>query len=151
MCPTSESGGEPGKLIRETFSSAETEALAADIAARLRAGDIVLLCGEVGTGKTTFVRGLVRALGISEQVNSPTFGIGHRYVGEQISVSHLDLYRLGELTAQDETLIDDYLSGEEIALIEWPQIAQGRLPDPRLEITLTHLGGDRRRIEVSER
>jgi tRNA threonylcarbamoyladenosine biosynthesis protein TsaE len=135
----------------ETSSAQETEGLAAELAPMLKAGDVVLLKGELGTGKTTFVRGVVHALGITDAVNSPTFSIGHRYVGEHTTVSHLDLYRLGMLEEEDPGLLSDYLTGEEIALIEWPDTAHGVLGEPRLEINISHRGQDKRLIEVSQR
>ena len=148
MCQASDRDSKPQTLIRETSSAAETEALAAQLARGLVHGDVVLLEGELGSGKTTFVRGVVRALGITDPVNSPTFSIGHRYIGKRVNVSHLDLYRIQALTPQEQTLIEDYLTGEEIALVEWPEVADGRLPRPCVRISLTHLGEDRRRIEV---
>jgi tRNA threonylcarbamoyladenosine biosynthesis protein TsaE len=77
-------------LVVATASAEETEALAARLAERLRVGDVVTISGELGTGKTTFVRGAARALGVTEPVTSPTFTIGHRYSGE-VDVCHLDL------------------------------------------------------------
>jgi tRNA threonylcarbamoyladenosine biosynthesis protein TsaE len=135
----------------ETSSAAETETIAAQLAGTLQAGDLVLLEGELGAGKTTFVRGMVRALGITAEVNSPTFSIGHRYVGEHMTVSHLDLYRLGSFAGEDPALLSDYLTGEEIAVIEWPEVAEGSLADATLEVTISHRGGDRRLIEVRRR
>src|SRR2546423_14510191 len=78
----------------ETSSPEETEALAAELAGRLVLGDVVTVSGELGSGKTTFVRGACVALGVRERVTSPTYTIGHRYHGERSEVSHLDLYRL---------------------------------------------------------
>jgi tRNA threonylcarbamoyladenosine biosynthesis protein TsaE len=136
--------------IIETADPRETEALGAELAAGLSAGDVVLVHGELGAGKTTFVRGAARALGICDPVTSPTFSIAHRYRGAGVSVSHLDLYRLQSLHHEDPELLDDYLGGDRIAFVEWPEVGTGDLPDARLHVTLAHAGGDRRRIEVRD-
>jgi tRNA threonylcarbamoyladenosine biosynthesis protein TsaE len=138
-------------LVVETSDPTETEALGAELAARLRGGDIVLVQGELGAGKTTLVRGAARALGVGEAITSPTFTIGHRYGGNGVSVSHLDLYRLGSLRGEDPALLDDYLGAGRIAFVEWPAGDSEELDGARVRVTLTHQGGDRRRIEVDER
>jgi tRNA threonylcarbamoyladenosine biosynthesis protein TsaE len=144
--------------IVETASPAETESLGAELAAALKDGDVVLVRGELGAGKTTLVRGAARALGVSEQVTSPTFSIGHRYRAADVTVSHLDLYRLGALEEEDPALLEDYLGRGRIAFVEWPKEgadgARGpgaELADARLRVTLAHGGADRRQIEVEER
>lgn len=149
MGRSSDSRAQADTQTLETSCAAETEAVAAELAPTLQRGDVVLLEGALGTGKTTFVRGLVRALGISADVTSPTFSIGHRYVSEHATVSHIDLYRIGALEDEDPALLSDYLTGEEIAVIEWPGSARRWLEAARLEITIDHRGGDRRRIQVS--
>jgi tRNA threonylcarbamoyladenosine biosynthesis protein TsaE len=138
-------------LLRETSAPHETEALGAELAAQLRAGDLVLVRGELGAGKTTLVRGAARALGVSDPVTSPTFGIGHRYRGAQVTVAHLDLYRLAGLEHEDPGLLDDYIGPRSIAFVEWPEQGSPELADARVWVTLAHRGGDRRRIEVSVR
>lgn len=132
----------------ETSSAAETEALGARVAARLGPGDVVVVAGEVGAGKTTLIRGACRALGVSEPVTSPTFTIGQRYGGGRLPVSHLDLYRLGSLEGEDPALLDDYLTAEAVAFVEWPAAAAERLGRPALEVRLRHADGERRAIEV---
>jgi tRNA threonylcarbamoyladenosine biosynthesis protein TsaE len=134
----------------ETADPAETESLGRELALDLAEGDVVLVCGELGSGKTTFVRGAARALGVGDPVTSPTFSIGHRYAAGELIVSHLDLYRLGGLEHEDPALLADYLGPGRIAFVEWPEQAQEDLADARLRVTLTHRGGDRRRIEVEE-
>jgi len=132
----------------ETNSAAETEALGARIAERLQAGDVVLLSGELGTGKTTLVRGACRALGVPGPVTSPTFTIGQQYAGGRLPVSHLDLYRLQSLEGEDPALLEDYLRPEGVAFVEWPAAGSGRLDRPALEVRLAHEGEERRRIEL---
>jgi tRNA threonylcarbamoyladenosine biosynthesis protein TsaE len=132
----------------ETNSAAETEALGARIAERLGPGDVVLLSGEVGAGKTTLIRGACRALGVPGPVTSPTFTIGQQYGGGRLSVSHLDLYRLQTLEGEDPALLDDYLRPEGVSFIEWPDAGSDRLGRPALEVRLAHEGEERRWIEV---
>jgi tRNA threonylcarbamoyladenosine biosynthesis protein TsaE len=135
-------------LVRETSDTAETEALGAELATRLHAGDIVLLRGELGSGKTTLVRGAARALGVTDPITSPTFSIGHRYRGTTLTVSHLDLYRLASLAGEEPGLLEDYLGPSHVAFVEWPQHDVPELAQARLRVTLTHAGGNHRRIEV---
>jgi tRNA threonylcarbamoyladenosine biosynthesis protein TsaE len=135
------------RIVQSADPSA-TEALGAELAAELSAGDVVLVHGELGAGKTTFVRGAARALGVSAPVTSPTFSIGHRYRGTDITVTHLDLYRLQGLHAEDPELLDDYLGPEHIAFVEWPEAGSNELAHARMRVTLAHAGGDRRRIEI---
>jgi tRNA threonylcarbamoyladenosine biosynthesis protein TsaE len=132
-----------------THSAEETEALGAQLAAGLAPGDVVVLSGEVGAGKTTLIRGACRALGIEGPITSPTFTIGHRYAGGRVPVSHLDLYRLGTLAEEDPALLDDYLGGETVAFVEWPAVAAPELAGrSRIEVRLAHGGGDRREVEL---
>jgi tRNA threonylcarbamoyladenosine biosynthesis protein TsaE len=132
-----------------TASATETEALGAALAELLEPGDVVIVSGEVGTGKTTLVRGACRALGIAAPVTSPTFTIGHRYEGGRLPVAHLDLYRLADLEGEDPGLLDDYLDPAGVAFVEWPAIAVPRLIGHRvLSLRLAHAGGDRREVEM---
>jgi tRNA threonylcarbamoyladenosine biosynthesis protein TsaE len=132
----------------ESRSAAETEALGARIAERLGPGDVVVVSGEIGAGKTTLIRGACRELGIEEPVTSPTFTIGQRYCGGRLPVSHLDLYRLESLEGEDPALLDDYLDPAGVAFIEWPAVAEPRLARTALEVRLRHVGGDRRTVEL---
>jgi tRNA threonylcarbamoyladenosine biosynthesis protein TsaE len=134
--------------VHRTVGPAETEALAGRLAAVLEPGDVVLLHGELGTGKTTFVRGACRALGIEGPVTSPTFTIGRRYEG-RVPVSHLDLYRLGDLDGEDPALLADYLAPDRIAFVEWPEVAEGGLGEVAAEVRLRHRGGDVREVEIA--
>jgi tRNA threonylcarbamoyladenosine biosynthesis protein TsaE len=138
---------------QQTRSARETEALAAELAATLSPGDVVLLSGDLGAGKTTFVRGAARALGVSGPVTSPTFTIGHAYpaAGQIKWVTHLDLYRLGSLSEEDPDLLADYLGPDRVAFIEWPAIAErelGLLGTIARRVTLSHAGGDSRIVEI---
>jgi tRNA threonylcarbamoyladenosine biosynthesis protein TsaE len=136
--------------IVETSDPAGTESLGAELAAGLSDGDVVLVQGELGSGKTTLVRGAARALGVTDPVTSPTFSIGHRYRGAFVTVSHLDLYRLAGLEHEDPALLSDYLGPGRIAFVEWPPQEDSELSSARLRVTLSHLGGERRRIALGD-
>ena len=136
--------------IVDTSHPAETESLGAELAGSLRDGDVVLVRGELGSGKTTLVRGAARALGVTDPVTSPSFSIGHRYRTPQLTVSHLDLYRLDGLEQEDPELLADYLGAGRIAFIEWPPDSEREFSSARMRISLAHRGADNRRIEVIE-
>ena len=138
-------------MTYETASAGETEAVGAELAAGLSPGDVVLVSGELGSGKTTLVRGACRALGVEEPVTSPTFTIGQVLAG-RVEVAHLDLYRLGSLAAEDPALLDDYLTPSRIAFVEWPAVAEeavGGVPGVAARVAIAHAGLDRRRIDVT--
>ena len=135
--------------IYETTTPEETETLAAELAARLRAGDVVTISGELGTGKTTFVRGACAALGVRERVTSPTYTIGHRYHGEHGEVSHLDLYRFQGMSAAEWGDLEPYFD-DAIAFVEWPEAGEGVLPPARFAVRLAHAGDGRREVSISE-
>jgi tRNA threonylcarbamoyladenosine biosynthesis protein TsaE len=135
-----------------TAAPTETEAVGSRLAAELSPGDVVLVSGELGSGKTTLIRGACRALGAAGPVVSPTFTIGRRYRG-RVPISHLDLYRLGELSDEEPALLDDYLTADAIAFVEWPrpagEFALGDGVRIARRVEIRHAGGDRRRIEVA--
>jgi tRNA threonylcarbamoyladenosine biosynthesis protein TsaE len=131
----------------ETTSPEETEALAAELAGRLATGDVVTVSGEIGSGKTTFVRGACRALGVRERVTSPTYTIGHRYHGEHGEVSHLDLYRFEDVSAAEWGDLEPYFDNA-IAFVEWPEAGEGVLPAPRFTVRLRHADGARRMVSI---
>lgn len=135
-------------MTLETDSAAATEAAGADLAERLAPGDVVLISGELGSGKTTFVRGACRALGVEGPVTSPTFTIGQLYAG-RVEVAHLDLYRLDSLAGEDPSLLEDYLTDERIGFVEWPAIGEPAIGRVAARVTLEHAGEDRRRVEIA--
>jgi tRNA threonylcarbamoyladenosine biosynthesis protein TsaE len=132
----------------ETTRPEETEAAGAELAARLRPGDVVLVTGELGSGKTTFVRGASRALGVTDPVTSPTFTIGHIYDGREMEVAHLDLYRLLSLSGEEPGLLDDYLTPQRIGFVEWPEAAAPQLERVAARVSIEHLGEHRRGIDI---
>ena len=131
---------------RESSSPEETERMAAELASELEPGDVVTVSGELGSGKTTFVRGACRALGVHGHVTSPTFTIGHRYRGD-VDVSHLDLYRFQSVSPAEWGDLEPYFDGA-VCFVEWPEAAGDELPAPRFRVRLRHAGGDRRMIEI---
>ncbi len=136
----------------QSHSAAETEALGGRLASELGAGDVVLVEGELGAGKTTFVRGACRALGVTGPVTSPTFTIGHRYrVDGRAFVAHVDLYRLGSLADEDPDLLADYTGPGTIAFVEWPAVAEQELAElghVAARVRLEHGGGDEREVVI---
>jgi tRNA threonylcarbamoyladenosine biosynthesis protein TsaE len=130
----------------ESGSPEETEALAGRLARRLAPGDVVLVSGDLGTGKTTFVRGACRALGVTGRVTSPTFTIGHRYRGAP-DVSHLDLYRFRGLSAAEWGDLEPYFE-DAVVFVEWPEAGAGTLPPERARVTLAHVAPERRSVHV---
>jgi tRNA threonylcarbamoyladenosine biosynthesis protein TsaE len=137
---------------QETASAAETERAGAWLAGGLSPGDVVLVSGDLGAGKTTLVRGALRALGVTEPVTSPTFVVGLIYDGARGRVAHLDLYRLDGLGDEDPGLLEDYFGDDVITFVEWPERATGAaLPGASpiaARVSLEHAGGDRRRIGI---
>jgi tRNA threonylcarbamoyladenosine biosynthesis protein TsaE len=127
-----------------------TEAAGAALAARLRPGDVVLVSGDLGAGKTTFVRGALRSLGVTGPITSPTFVVGHLHTGESGPLAHLDLYRLAGMATEDPGLLDPFFSDDTIAFVEWPEHALDAFPAARVahRVHLAHAGGDERRIEI---
>ncbi len=116
------------------------------LAGLLSPGDVVLLRGDLGAGKTTLVRGACRSLGIEEPVTSPTFTIGHLYYGTSV-VAHLDLYRFNGLGNAEWGDIESYFDGT-IAFVEWPEAGQQALPPAAISLLLEHVGPDERRISA---
>ena len=132
----------------DSGSAEETEAVGARLAENLEPGDLVTVSGELGTGKTTLVRGACRALGVAGPITSPTFTIGHRYHG-RADVSHLDLYRFAGVSAAEWGDLEPYFDGA-ICFVEWPEAGEGVLPPPRIAVSLEHAGNGQRRIHVTE-
>jgi len=132
----------------ESSSAEETEAVGARIATQLSPGDVVTVSGELGTGKTTLVRGACRALGVDDPITSPTFTVGHRYRG-RVDVSHLDLYRFAGVSAAEWGDLEPYFDGA-VCFVEWPEAGKDVLPPARFSVSLAHAGDTQRHIEVTE-
>ncbi|MEI8105662.1 MAG: tRNA (adenosine(37)-N6)-threonylcarbamoyltransferase complex ATPase subunit type 1 TsaE [Actinomycetes bacterium] len=130
----------------ETGSAQQTEELGARLARLLRPGDIVAISGELGAGKTTFVRGACRELGVTQPISSPTYTIGHLYAGT-VPVAHLDLYRLAGSAGEEWGDLEPYFDGT-IAFVEWPEHAASWLPAIRATVTLAHVDDSHREIRI---
>lgn len=130
-----------------TCAPEETEALAARLARELRSGDLVALRGDLGAGKTTFVRGACRALGVTRPVTSPTFTIANRYAGDGVDVAHLDLYRFQGVEPEEWVAVEPSLE-DAICFVEWPDVGLAFLPEPRVVVTFGHESPEQRRIAV---
>jgi tRNA threonylcarbamoyladenosine biosynthesis protein TsaE len=131
----------------ETASPKETEAIGAALAEELEPGDVVTVSGELGSGKTTFVRGACRALGVEAPVTSPTYTIGNRYAG-RVPVSHLDLFRFQGFSAAEWGDLEPYFDGA-VAFVEWPEAAADDLPPARFAASLSHSSAGRRRVSLA--
>jgi tRNA threonylcarbamoyladenosine biosynthesis protein TsaE len=135
-------------MVLRSSSPGETEEIAGRLAAGLVPGDVVTVSGELGAGKTTFVRGACRALGVEGPVTSPTYTIGHRYRG-RVEVSHLDLYRFAGVSAAEWGDLEPYFA-DAVCFVEWPEAGADVLPPPRFAVSLAHAGEHVRRITVDE-
>ena len=134
--------------VRRTTTPDETEALGEAIGRAAQPGDVVALWGELGSGKTTLVRGLARGLGIPDRaVTSPTFVIVHEHEGGRIPLFHVDLYRLAPGDAPS-TGWDEVLTYGGLTAIEWPDRVLRWLPADRIDVRLRHVGGDDREIRI---
>ena len=133
-------------MERRSSSAAETEELAAELARDLVVGDVVAVSGELGAGKTTFVRGACRELGVTAPVTSPTYTIGHRYEGDP-DVSHLDLYRFKDVSAAEWADLEPYFD-DAIVFVEWPEAGAAGLPPLRASVRLEHEGETTRRVVI---
>lgn len=136
-------------MTRVTHSPEETDALAAELATRARPGDLIVLIGGLGAGKTRFVQGFARALGVEEPVTSPTFALVHNYEGGRVPVLHADLYRM---VSEHEVLdlgIDEALADGAVALVEWGDIASNVLRPDRLTITISDVDETSRSFDIA--
>ena len=134
--------------VFETSTEAETSAAGESLGKTLRSGDVVLLYGDLGAGKTAFVRGLARGIGANpDDVSSPTFTLVQEYAGPSLTLFHVDLYRL-EAAEIDDLGLEDLVSGDGIVAIEWAERWGGR-PDDVTEVRIEETGEDRRRIQIN--
>ena len=127
-------------------SPGETEDVAERLARELIVGDVVAVSGELGSGKTTFVRGACRGLGVDGPVTSPTYTIGHRYEG-RVPVSHLDLFRFESVSPPEWGDLEPYFDGA-VVFVEWPEAARRGLPPVRVSVRLEHVDEHSRRVMI---
>jgi len=125
-------------------SEAEMMALGARLAGELAGGQVITLSGDLGAGKTTLVRGMLRGLGFEGRVKSPSYGLVESYAIGGLEIHHLDLYRLGEPEELDFVGIEELIGEDSVLLIEWPERGRGRLPEPSARIRIEHQGSGRR-------
>ncbi|MHB0912009.1 MAG: tRNA (adenosine(37)-N6)-threonylcarbamoyltransferase complex ATPase subunit type 1 TsaE [Armatimonadota bacterium] len=130
----------------ETRSAAETEALGERIGRALGPGAVVVLFGGLGAGKTTLTKGIARGLGVDDLVHSPTFTLIHEHAG-RLPVYHFDLYRLDSAGELDDLGYEEYIYGEGVSVIEWPEKILPLLPPDRLEVRIS--GDDPRSFEIT--
>lgn len=137
----------------ESFGPEDTFALGKSLGAKAKAGDVICLDGDLGTGKTVFTQGFARGLGIEEPVNSPTFTIIQQYDGGRLPLYHFDVYRIGDISEMDEVGYEDCFYGEGVALIEWSDLIREILPDRVIRVRIEkdlEKGFDYRVITVEE-
>lgn len=132
-----------------THSKEETRELGEFIAKFIRRGEVILLTGDLGAGKTTFTGGLGKGLGLDEDVVSPTFNIMKCYFKARIPMYHIDAYRLEGQNL--ELGLEEYIDGDGVCLIEWPKFIESLIPDERLEISIFHRGGDDREFVIESK
>ncbi|MCL6107043.1 MAG: tRNA (adenosine(37)-N6)-threonylcarbamoyltransferase complex ATPase subunit type 1 TsaE [Actinobacteria bacterium] len=121
-----------------SISEADTGKLAASIARLLKPGDAIFLSGELGAGKTVFIRTAAKELGVDTPVTSPSFTIGQTYAG-MVKIHHLDLFRLAEVTGADAAELEPFFEADAITFVEWPQRGAGGLAEPAMIIQLDHI------------
>ncbi|MEI7026475.1 tRNA (adenosine(37)-N6)-threonylcarbamoyltransferase complex ATPase subunit type 1 TsaE [Paenibacillus sp. y28] len=126
---------------------ADTELLAERLGALLEPGSVIVLDGDLGAGKTRFSQGIARALGVKGIVNSPTFTLIKEYEGRQLSLYHMDVYRIDELEA-GELGLDEYFYGDGVCLVEWASRIEGLLPEARLRIYIARRDDETRQFEI---
>lgn len=127
-------------------SEADTRAFATRLAEKLEAGDIVTLSGDLGTGKTTFTKGIAAGLGVKRAVTSPTFTIMKEYQG-RLPLYHIDAYRLEH--SEEDIGLDDYIYGNGVTVIEWAVFIEDFLPEERLEVAILYMDETRRKLTVT--
>jgi tRNA threonylcarbamoyladenosine biosynthesis protein TsaE len=134
-------------LLTESLSSDETEAIAAELSSILKTGDVIALYGPLGSGKTTFVRGLAAGLGCRKGVRSPTFSLINEYPGP-IPIYHIDFYRLEGQAEIEDLGWTEYLDLGGVTAIEWPENVKNLLPSKRFEVYLSFYGENARKVEI---
>ena len=142
------------EIILETNSPEETFNAGKALGEKVQPGDIYLLNGDLGVGKTVFTKGFAKGLGVNEDISSPTFTIVLEYHDGRVPFYHFDVYRIGDISEMDEIGFEDYVYGEGVSLIEWANLIEEILPEQRIEITIEkdlEKGFDYRRITIEEK
>jgi tRNA threonylcarbamoyladenosine biosynthesis protein TsaE len=136
-------------LVMETRSSEETKRLAVSLAPILVPGDMIVLSGDLGAGKTTFVQGLAVGLGIAERVTSPTFVLMKEYLGGRYPLMHLDIYRLNTVQDVIDLGYDEFLDPSYVVAMEWGDMVEALLPKDHLNVEFKLVGGDTRSVSLT--
>ncbi|WP_219833946.1 tRNA (adenosine(37)-N6)-threonylcarbamoyltransferase complex ATPase subunit type 1 TsaE [Paenibacillus sp. R14(2021)] len=136
------------ELVWTAERESDTIRLAEMLAGWAEPGTVLALDGDLGAGKTRFSQAYARGIGVPGIVNSPTFTIIKEYRGAQLPLYHMDVYRLSEQEA-DELGLDDYFFGDGVTIVEWASLIEALLPPERLQMYITHLGGEARRITIT--
>lgn len=131
-----------------SHSEADTLAIAANFAGTLLPGDVVALTGDLGAGKTVFVRGIAAALGVGEAVTSPTFTLINEYRSGSIPLYHMDLYRLSSIREMTDIGVEDYFYGDGVCLVEWAERLGELLPADAIRVDIRHMDAESREIEI---
>jgi len=135
-------------LAMGTTSALQTQEVAASLAALVQAGDLLVLCGDLGAGKPAFTQGFGRALGVTTPITSPTFTLANRYEGDALTVNHLDVYRLSHIDEVQDLGLHELIDGRSVTLVEWGDAIVGALPGGYLEVRLSlGVGPDDRLLE----
>lgn len=132
-----------------TNSPADTRALGERLAHQLQAGDVLLLLGDLGAGKSELTRGIAKGLGIAATVASPSFTILNVYDEGRLPLYHFDWYRLNDAEELYEMGMDEYLGGDGVAVVEWPSQCPEAIPETRLEISIEPVGETERNITLT--
>jgi tRNA threonylcarbamoyladenosine biosynthesis protein TsaE len=133
-------------LVARTSAVDETKALAGALAPLVRAGDLLLLSGDLGAGKTAFTQGLGRGLGVVEPITSPTFTLANEYDGARLRVHHLDVYRMESMAEVFDVDLPDLLDDDAVVVIEWGEAIVASLPPDYLAVELLLGEGDDDRV-----
>ena len=139
--------------VFETHTETETRTLGEELAKKANPGDVYTLIGDLGVGKTIFTQGFAKGLGITEQVNSPTFTIVQVYDEGRMPFYHFDVYRIADVDEMDEIGYEDYIYGEGVSLIEWANLIEEILPESYTRITIEKdltKGFEYRRITIEK-
>lgn len=131
----------------QTHSYEEAEQFGENFSKLVQAGDVVLLNGDLGVGKTTFTRGLARGLGIKKNVKSPTFTLIREYKDGRLPLYHMDAYRL-ESSPDEDLGFDEYFQGNGVTVVEWPQFIKDEVPDDHISVNIKRQNEDDRQISI---
>lgn len=142
--------GPPAAMKLLTHSPEETQSLGQALGLAAHPGDVVLLAGELGSGKTCLVQGIARGLGVQDSVRSPTFVLVTHHPG-RLMLYHIDLYRLDDLREVEDLGLEEYLEGDGLCVVEWADKAMPLFPQEHLLVELEHRGADNRLLRLTPR